>query len=124
MFCSFCGTYSLSEARFCHKCGCKLNLDESQDGPSSSANSASTITCASGGYERYGISHKSIITYQQFRARMEEDRSSYFRKQVQKNVRLIRFKEANNFGGYYYCKTGHQLIPANLLLADWSYQSK
>ena len=84
MFCSSCGENCASEAKFCHKCGGRLqqNVAEGAGHVNECGGSASTASSGSSGAS-------GLLTFKQFRARKEEDRSKHFRKKnPQKKMKL------------------------------------
>ena len=89
MFCSSCGQNCPLEAKYCHKCGdlLKQYVNEgagSVDEGSKKDESGSEPSTGS------GIGASGLLTFAQFRARKEEDRSKHFRNKPGKKLKLDR----------------------------------
>ena len=91
MFCSSCGQDCTAGVKFCHKCGQKL-LQNVIDGAASvdegSKKDESSGSGSSASATRSGSGASGQLTFAQFRARKEEDRSKYFRSKPGKKMKL------------------------------------
>ena len=100
MFCSSCRQNCLLEAKYCHKCGdlLKQNMTEGassvNEGSKKDESGSERImnmtgepsTSATGS----GIGVPGLLTFAQFQARKEEDRSKHFRNKPGKKLKLDR----------------------------------
>ena len=92
MFCSSCGQNCPLEAKYCHKCGdlLKQYVNEGagsvDEGSKKDESGSEPSTSATGS----GIGASGLLTFAQFRARKEEDRSKYFRNKPGKKLKLDR----------------------------------
>ena len=80
MFCSSCGQNCPLEAKYCHKCGDLLKHNVTEG--------AGSVDEGSKKDERG--SKPGLLTFAQFRARKEEDRSKHFKKKPGKKLKLDR----------------------------------
>ena len=94
MFCSSCRQNCPLEAKYCHKycnkCGdlLKQNVTEGADGVDEG--SKKDESCSKPSATGSGIGASGLLTFGQFRARKEEDRSKHFRNKPGKKLKLDR----------------------------------
>ena len=92
MFYSSCGQNCPLEAKYCHKCGdlLKQYVNEGagsvDEGSKKDESGSEPSTSATG----TGIGASGLLTFAQFRARKEEDRSKHFRNKPGKKLKLDR----------------------------------
>ena len=93
MFCSSCGQNCPLEAKYCHnKCGDLLkqyvneNAGSVDEGSKKDESDSEPSTSATGS----GIGASGLLTFPQFGARKEEDRSKHFRNKPGKKLKLDR----------------------------------
>jgi len=89
MFCSSCGQNCPLEAKYCHKCGVLLkqyvtegagSVDEGSKKDESGTEPSTSVTGS-------GIGASGLLSFAQFRARKEEDRSKHLRNKPGKKLK-------------------------------------
>ena len=88
MFCSSCGGNCPLEAKYCHKCGHRLQQNATEATASVDESSKKDQSGGSGCSTGSRSEASGLLTFAQFRARKEEDRSKHFRKNPKKKMKL------------------------------------
>lgn len=88
MFCSSCGENCPLEAKYCHKCGDRLQHNATEGAAIVDEGSKKDESDGSASATGSGSKASGLLTFAQFRARKEEDRSKHFKSKPVKKMKL------------------------------------
>ena len=88
MFCYSCRQNCLFEAKYCHKCKDLLKQSMTEGASCADEGSKKDESGSKPGATGSGIEASGLLTFTQFRARKEEDRSKHFRNKPGKKQKL------------------------------------